>query len=286
MHIEPIERRSDLTRVEFIDRYLRPGLPVVLTHLTRSWPATQKWTFEYLKAQYGELHVPIVGPEYHKAGRHYMRSKARMRFADYLQSVQDGPTDKRIFLWNAFKHAPRLLDDVSNPALCDGWVDKFPFMFFGGAGSITPLHYDIDRSNVFHTHFHGRKRVMLFDQGQNAFLYQHPLTVHSQVNPLRPDFEQFPALRQARGYETTLQHGEMLFIPSLYWHVIQYLDGGFAISLRSRNSVWNYALGMLNIARHGTVDLAMNLVLQAKWKRWKELRADRAAQQALAARLS
>jgi len=281
MHLEPIERCNELTRDEFTRRYLQPGRPVILTSVAHDWPATRKWTFDYLRDRHGDLQVPIVDPDYHKAGRHYMRSRFTMRFGDYLNMVQHAPTDRRIFLWNIFEHARELVDDVRNPTLCDGWIDNFPFMFFGGAGAITALHYDIDRSHVFHTHFHGRKRVMLFDQMQSALLYQHPFTVHSHVNPLQPDFARFPALRHARGYEATLQHGETLFIPSLYWHAIQYLDGGFAISLRARTSLWNYARGLMNIARHGGIDLTMNALLKSKWKQWKEQRAAVIAQRAL-----
>lgn len=282
MQLLPIDRRTGLTREEFIENYFKPKRPVVFTDLAKDWPATNKWTFGYLQSKYGHLEVPIVGPDYHKPGPNYMKSRISMKFGDYLDLIQSGPTEYRIFLWNIFEHAPELVNDVSNPTIADGWADKYPFMFFGGAGAVTNLHYDIDCSNVFHTHFQTRKQVVLFDQSQNEFLYQHPFTVQSHVNPLQPDFEKYPALKKVTGYETLLTHGETLFIPSMWWHYIVYVDGGFSLSLRSLDNVATQAKGLWNITRHFLVDKGMNTVMGENWKKWKLEQSVKRAARALA----
>jgi len=283
MQLIPIERRTGLTRDEFIEQYLKPKKPVVFTDLAKDWPAMQKWTFEFFKENLGDLDVPVVGPDYHKPGPNYMKSGLTMKFRDYLELIQKGPTEYRIFLWNVLDHAKELTADVSNPTICDGWVDNYPFMFFGGAGAVTNLHYDIDCSNVFHTHFWTRKHIVLFDQQQNPFLYQHPYTVQSHVNPLQPDYDKYPALRKAVGHETILYHGETLFIPALWWHYIVYMDGGYSISLRSRDSVMTQAKGLWNIARHFVIDKGMNAVMGPKWKVWKEEQSRKRAEEAMKA---
>lgn len=281
MNLIPIERRSGLTREEFIENYLKPKRPVVFTDLAKDWPATQKWTFEYLKTHHGHLDVPIIGPDFHIPGPNYMKSHVTMKFGEYLDMIQNGPTKYRIFLWNILEHASELVPDISNPTICDGWIDKFPMMFFGGEGAVTTLHYDIDCSNVFHTHFHTRKHIVLFDQQQNKYLYQHPYTVQSHVDPLKPDFERFPAFDKATGHETILQHGETLFIPALWWHHIVYLDGGFSISLRTRDSMLTQAKGLWNISRHFIIDKGMNALMGPNWKNWKEKQAKKRAEAAL-----
>ena len=50
------------------------------------------------------------------------------------------------------------------------------------------------------------------------------------------DYDAFPALRTAKGYEVILEHGDTLFMPGGYWHHMEYLDSGFAISLRAVQS--------------------------------------------------
>jgi hypothetical protein len=47
------------------------------------------------------------------------------------------------------------------------------------------------------------------------------------------DTDKFPALKYAKAYEAVLEHGETLFMPCGYWHHMQYMDGGFAMSLRA-----------------------------------------------------
>ena len=41
-----------------------------------------------------------------------------------------------------------------------------------------------------------------------------------------PDLERFPALARARGLETTLEPGDVLWLPSFYWHYVRQLDEG------------------------------------------------------------
>lgn len=283
MELIPIDRRTGLSREEFIENYLKPKKPVVFTDLSKDWPAITKWTPEFLREHYGNLDVPVVGPDYHKPGPNYMKSHITMKFGEYLDMIRKGPTEYRIFLWNIFDHARELIHDVANPTICDGWVDKYPFMFFGGAGAVTNLHYDIDCSNVFHTHFWTRKHIILFEPNQSALLYQHPYTVQSDIKPLEPDYNKYHALRKAVGHETILQHGETLFIPALWWHYIVYMDGGYSISLRSRDSVFTQARGLWNIARHFVIDKGMNTVMGPKWKSWKEEYARKKAEEAIQA---
>lgn len=282
MELAQIERRSGLTRKEFLDEYYKPKRPVVLTDLALSWPATQKWTFDHFMGKYGHFDVPVIGPDFHKPGPNYMKSRETMKFGDYLQLIQQGPTEYRIFFWNIFAHAQELLHDFSVPTdLCGGFFNAMPRMFFGGAGSFTPIHYDIDLPNNFHTHFWTRKHIILFNYEQRKHLYQHPFTVQSPVNPAKPDYDKFPALKIAKGVETILAHGETLFIPSLWWHHIGYLDGGYSLTVRSYDSPLNFARGSLNLMRHFVVDKGLNALWGPGWKQWKENQAHKNANQLL-----
>jgi Cupin-like domain len=97
------------------------------------------------------------------------------------------------------------------------------------------------------------------------------------VNPLKPDYEKFPALEKATGYETILQHGETLFIPTMWWHYIAYIDGGFSLSLRARDGLLGSAKGLFHIAQHFVVDKGMNVLMARYWKSWKEEQAQKRA---------
>ena len=46
-------------------------------------------------------------------------------------------------------------------------------------------------------------------------------------------YENFPALSLTQGQEVILERGDTLFIPSGFWHHMEYLESGFSMSLRA-----------------------------------------------------
>ncbi len=277
LSLQPVDRRSKLDRTSFAEEYLNPRIPVILTDLMDPWPAKNKWTIDFFKSVYGHLMVPVFSDNVSKPGKNYMAPDKVIPLKEFLELLEQGPTNLRLFLFNIFRHAPELCQDYSMPTIMDGFIRDFPFMFFGGEGSKVALHYDIDLSHVFLNQFHGRKRVVLFPPEQSKNLYQHPFTVASYIDVNKPDFGQFPALRNARGYECTIHPGETLFMPSAYWHYIEYTDGGYSISLRANESYARRARGLLNIAKHYMVDKSMNRIMGQEWRRIKEEMARRRA---------
>ena len=277
--LQPIEKKSGLTRKIFAEQYLEPLQPVVITDLMNDWEAKNNWTIDKLKKKYGQLEVPVVTPNYSKPGKGYMAADMSMSFGEYLTIMERGQMPYRIFLWNIFKHAPEMVNDFELPTIMDGFFKDFPFMFFGGKGSVTPMHYDIDMSHVFLNQLHGRKRVVLFSPEQSKNLYHHPYTVASYVDINQPDYKKFPALANVSGYEVTLNPGETIFIPSGFWHYIEYTDGGYSIALRANDSYVRRAKGAFSIARHYVVDKSMNRLLGEKWRGIKEVIAKRRAEE-------
>src|SRR5690606_24897055 len=84
-------------------------------------------------------------------------------------------------------------------------------------------------------HFVGRKEIILFSQSENKYLYQvpHSLITHEGIDFSKPDYDKWPALRNASGYRTQLEHGDILYMPEGYWHYMKYLTPGFSMSLRA-----------------------------------------------------
>lgn len=268
MILEPIDRRSNLSREEFKKEYLEPGRPVVITDLAKDWVGLQRWSFDFFKEKYGDLMVPLVDDSFHNPGSGYMEHR-NIPFREYIEAIEKGPTDLRLFLFNIFDKAPELREDFTWPTIMDGFVKTLPFMFFGGAGSITPMHFDIDCPSNFLTHFHTRKKVILFDRNQSRYLYHQPFTVQSQVDINNPDYDRFPALRKARGIEAMLYHGDTVYIPPHWWHYIEYVDSGFSLALRAHDKFSNKLVAVQNLVQHSMIDKGMNKILGEKWKNWK-----------------
>lgn len=235
MFLEKIPEIENISKEEFLRSYVRPQLPVVIKGFTRDWPAFEKWDLDYIKTIAGERVVPLYDdrPVSHKDG--FNEAHAEMRMAAYIDLLKSEPTNYRIFLYNLMKEVPGLQKDICWPDLGLKLVKQLPMLFFGGAGSKVFMHFDIDLSNILHFHFHGKKRCVLFPPDQSDYLYKipHSLISREDIDFDAPDYEQWPALKEATGYVADLEHGDMLYMPEGYWHYMKYVTPGFSMSLRS-----------------------------------------------------
>ncbi|QKJ30989.1 cupin-like domain-containing protein [Mucilaginibacter mali] len=285
LNLAPIDRVDHISKEDFINNYLIPRRPLVIQKATETWPALQKWTFEYLKEVVGDKTVPLYDSSKADPSKPINAAAAEMKFADYIDLIQKQPTDLRIFLFDPIKQAPALLDDYVAPKdLMGGFLDKYPNMFFGGAGSVTFLHYDIDLAHIFHTHFNGRKHVILFDNKWSERLYRIPFATYAleDYDIENPDFEKFPALDGIEGQEAFLEHGDTLFMPTGYWHWMKYLDGSFSISLRAWDKSWVVkAKSLYNLTIQRKFDDVMKKNFRVKYMDWKERLAVKRANRAL-----
>jgi hypothetical protein len=284
--LTPIDSVDHITREDFVNNYLKPRKPLIIRKATESWPALEKWTFDYLKETVGDQLVPLYDSSKADPSKPINAAALEMKFGDYIDLIQTQPTDLRIFLFDPIKHAPSLLDDYRSPTdLMGGFLDKYPNMFFGGKGSVTFLHYDIDLAHIFHTHFNGRKKVILFDNKWSERLYCIPFATYAleDYDIEKPDFTKFPALNGVEGQEAILEHSDTLFMPTGYWHWMKYLDGSFSISLRAWDSSWGIkAKSLYNLTIQRKFDDIMKKNFKKRYMDWKEELAIERANKALA----
>ena len=165
-----------------------------------------------------------------------------------------------------------------------------PMLFMGGAGSITHMHFDMDLSHILHTQFLGKKRVLLFPYEEGDKLYRKPFEVMSMADfsyyydasRSKLDLERYSALRQAKGYEVILDHGETLFMPGGYWHHMEYVQSGFAMSLRALQKSWSKKInGAWNLTIMRSFDTLMKKTAPRRWQEWKERQVHARASQYL-----
>ena len=284
--LTPIDVVQDISKEDFEKNYLRARRPLIIKNMSKNWPAYEKWTLDYMKTVVGDKTVPLYDSSKADPSKPINASAAEMKFADYVDLIKNTPTDLRIFLFDPIKQAPKLLEDYRAPKeLMGGFLDSYPNMFFGGKGSVTFLHYDIDLAHIFHTHFGGRKHVILFENKWKERLYQIPYATYAleDYDVEKPDFDQFPALKGVKGIEAYLEHGDTLFMPTGYWHWMKYLDGSFSISLRAWDkSLAVKAKSLYNLTIQRKFDDFMKANFREKYMAWKERLAIRRANKALA----
>ncbi|GHA14620.1 hypothetical protein GCM10008090_25530 [Arenicella chitinivorans] len=268
INTQPVPRCAGLSTEEFVGDYKDPQQPVILPDLTRDWVAHEKWSLAYLKQVAGEQIVPVYSSLPAKGKQHQHAAERHLRLADYLDLLEAGENDLRMFFYNLLENVPRMLADFDYPDLGMKFFRRLPVLFVGGRGAKVQMHYDIDLANLVLCHFGGPKRVLLIPPEQTHLMYKVPFSFSAlhAVDFDQPDFEAYPALAHLQGQVAHLQHGDALFIPSGYWHFIEYQDIGFSMTLRSMPTRFQDRATLLkNIFVTRTVEGVMRRVLGQRW---------------------
>lgn len=290
MHLKPVTTVDSISQAAFKKEFYNVGQPLVIKNLSHDWPAYTKWNWDYFKELIGDKRVPLYNNVKSDAYTPINTADDYKTFGEYIDMIRQGPAGWRIFLFNIFDHAPQLTRDFTWPEhLMKGFVKKYPMLFTGGATSITHMHFDIDLSHILHTQFAGRKRALLFPYEEQHKLYRKPFEVLSLADFSyyhkgngTPDYEKFPALRLAQGFEVILEHGDTLFMPAGYWHHMEYIDSGFAMSLRAlQPSLSGKLRGAWNLFGMRNIDTLMKKAAPKWWYENKKKKVFRNAEEEL-----
>jgi hypothetical protein len=276
LNLSQIDRVKTITKKDFITNYYKPQKPVVIERFIEDWPAYTKWNLDYIKQVAGDKEVPLYDDRPVNYEDKFNEPHARMKMSDYVDLLQNKPTKFRIFLWNILKEVPILQKDFSYPNFGLPILKKLPMLFFGGKDSFTFMHYDIDFANIFHFHFEGKKEIILFDQQQSKYLYKIPFSLISRedIDFSNPDFKKWPNLKKAKGYKTTLTHGNVLYMPEGFWHYMKYITPGFSMSLRAlTKNPKHLSKAIYNILIMRNIDNLMRKIRKQQWIDWKNDKA-------------
>lgn len=242
-----IDRRSKLSRQEFLDQYLLPRRPVVLTDAFEGASARHTWSLAYFRERYGALEVPLTS---YQCG--FVRPlRRKVRLADYIDSIvhdtwQEGwdPAYAAPYLdrWMIFdplwgSRAADMAASFRVPAYFDDqsrWLPK-PLrigislqIFIGPAGTIAWLHEDAIKTHAWSCNFMGRKRWLIFSPDQAPCIYAKRGL--SPVDAEHPDLARFPRFRDARPLEAIQGPGDTVFVPSGWFHQVRSLEPTISLS--------------------------------------------------------
>ena len=231
-----VEKRTEPSRDEFIERHVRGCRPLVITDLTHDWPAMHRWSPADLKERFGHLDVEIqaersADPKFEENKLAHRRTARLSAFVD--QVLTGGPTNDYYMTANneALRRpefAPLLADIGRLPQVCDrADLGRSSSFWFGPAGTVTPLHHDT--LMLFHTQVVGRKRWRFISPLQIAHLYNYN-NVFSPIDLDRPDLHRYPDFAKAQVLEVIVEPGETVFLPLGWWHQVTSLDVSLSFS--------------------------------------------------------
>ncbi len=234
---------DSLSKAQFAELFLSPHRPVILRGMTKEWNAHSLWSTDYLRAKIGDKKVRVKESPSNVHPDLFSSTPSRSvetTISDYIDLLaSDRPERTRRYLngdESRILHSYTEVDpafaplrsDIAVPDYCDSNQIKTIGLWLSAQDVIASLHYDSDGCHNLNVQVKGKKRVLLFSPDQ--FLYPFSGTGpssgpqnFSQINIADPDEGRFPALRSARCLEAILEEGDMLFIPSYWYHAVFHL---------------------------------------------------------------
>jgi lysine-specific demethylase 8 len=226
---------------EFVDRYVRHSRPVILAGAARDWPARTRWTPEELGRRFADRAVPVAC---HRTTNGYYDTQGLSHSYDPMpmREYLDAVAARRTELYMVFRtqeYLPELLDDVRLPDVCARakWFGSRFWFAMADVGG--PLHADLPHN--LYAQVVGRKNFLLAHYYQTARVYPFApwsgAPNYSRVDAERPDIKRFPRFAGVKLKLAELEPGDMLYIPSLYWHQARALTDSVSINLWWANGV-------------------------------------------------
>ncbi len=222
--ISSIDKRTNISKKEFVNEYVRKSIPVVITDLTKNWPGMGKLTPEFFKNKYGHMEKEVEG--------------VKIKMADYidmmLKSTPENPSPYP-YAFNVEYDFPELMswlkpelhygksDRVNHPLLPKSFLKgtQVHEFFFGGKGSGFPfVHIDVMCLHTQITQLYGEKEFFLFPPDQTPYMYprEDRPKISSVRNIFNPDLEKYPLFKNAKPLSIMVHEGETVFFPTGWWH--------------------------------------------------------------------
>jgi Cupin-like domain len=265
-----IERVERLDCEDFLEQFLIPNRPVIVTDAMHGWAAHGKWTPDYLGSLLADLEVQVYNdlfdlvdvttlPAYLKKNfnradgnlsSEYVRWYSRLKLVDFVWADQaferlKGDWANPYFLPETGYAIPY----CAAPDTVSAERSLFPYrgLFVSGKGARTRLHRDPWTTSAVLSQFYGSKQVIMYSPEQAGYLVNDS---EDFADIEKPDLRRFPDFSRAQpSFRDTLRPGEILFIPSGWLHHVTSITDSISVT-------WNFVhkarLGVLrdHLQRH------------------------------------
>ncbi|GAA3567680.1 cupin-like domain-containing protein [Amycolatopsis ultiminotia] len=134
LRLDAIDRVHDPDPAEFVRDYVRKRRPAVITGLMDSWPAMERWGFDYFRKFFGDMdiHANIQDLD-GKLILGQVGGFRPMKFEKLLDEIENNEEPRTAHYLRAYpvhrmiEHYPDLEEDYELPELVPNWADiRFP----------------------------------------------------------------------------------------------------------------------------------------------------------------
>jgi hypothetical protein len=204
----------------------RNGLPFIMEGIVSRWPLAAMTVAE-LGEKFSATLIRVRRGDYVRTAFSRHRTLVDMRLDEYLTLAGSDANQLPPYAGNVF--LPEL------ERLCY-WPPYFvnyqlPKVWFGPAGTVTPLHCDY--FDNLYAQVWGRKKIRLFHPCDGELLPTreiNPTLYASLFDPEEPDYARWPSVRDACEIECIVGAGDLLFLPAGWFHHVRAVDFSLSVS--------------------------------------------------------
>lgn len=228
-----IKRFKDLTYEEFAESW--SGKPFILTESVRSWPVCEQWTIETLLKKYSDVEFRAEAVDWPFVTYHdylvnnqdesplYLFDKA---FAEKM-NITIGEHDDAAY-WKPGCFGPDLFELLGAERPAHRWL------IIGPARSGSTFHKDPNATSAWNAVVQGAKYWIMFPPtvevpGVYVSKDQSEVTSPLSIAEWLLEFHE-EARRLPECVEGICRAGEILHVPSGWWHLVVNLESGIALT--------------------------------------------------------
>lgn len=216
-----LNRESNISPKDFYSNYVLPSKPVILEGLVDEWKAKKMWNLSFFKENYGQKIIPVTQCD-------KTNQIVEMRLLDYIKVLESKKIEnKELYLrnWSFTKENPELLEYYHVPDhfnqnwlsyLSEEFLTPPRWILLGPKNTYTPLHQDVFMTHSWNALLIGKKQWFLFEP-------THYIEKRGKI--IRN-----PETKNEACYYAIQKPGDILFIPSGWWHHVKNKELSLALS--------------------------------------------------------
>lgn len=249
--------KVDSVDTPFVRDLVKQAKPFVLEGAAKHWGAVKKWNLDYFAENFGHQTV---------TAKHDLMDSGVFeprKVADVVADLKAGKPVYTGFSEEILLNNPELFDDINRAEVIAmtgaGKERKRGLVGFFRKGTVISVQlfiqwaqshttYHMTKFHNFFVEIQGRKEWVLVDPKYGMGIDQKPSAAYYFISPKDVDAPDSPddLYSYLPKLHTIVEPGDILFVPSYWWHDVQTYASDHVIGMATRASGWTWENPLLD----------------------------------------